>query len=162
MKNLFFCLLALVFFGCASTKNMDEPQKKELLAYTQKFEAQNFLVVASYINPIYAQEKGEDGMDKNDDFIVSLYPKEAGILIHTIEVNGSSDEISVHLLNDDEPLLDKLAFRTPWAKYYKISVPAKDGSVLNLSFSAGGENSQTHQVSLNFQKIARSLYWSPR
>lgn len=162
MKNLFFCFFALMFFGCASMQNMDEPQKKELLAYTQKFEAENFLIVASYINPIYAQEKGENGMDKNDDFIVSLYPKEAGILIHTIEINGSSDDISVNLLNDDEPLLNKLAFRSPWSKYYKISAPAKDSATLNLSFSASGENSQMHQVSLNFQKIAKSLYWSPR
>lgn len=158
MKNVLFCLLAVLFFGCAaSTDSMQDTAKKELLAYTQKFEAQNLLIVASYVNPIYPQNG-----DENDDFIVSIYPKEAGILIHTIQINASSDDISTHILNDDEPLLKKLAFRSPWSKYYKISVPAKKDAVLNLSFSASDENSQLYQVSLNFQKIARSLYWSPR
>lgn len=172
MKNMIFLALFAVFFAGCAIKSVDEAQKRELLAYTQKFEKDNFLVVATYLNPIYSQEN-----DQNDDFIVSIYPQDAQILIESLKVNESDEGISAHVLNDDEPLLAKLAFSTPWAKYYKISVPAKDSQTLKLEFAAtipasseqnlastnpASESSQPHQVSLSFQKISKSLYWSPR
>lgn len=161
MKKFIFLALFSAFFstfimGC-SAKSVDEAQKRELLAYTQKFQQDNFLVVATYLNPIYSQEN-----DQNDDFIISVYPQDAQILIESLKVNGSDENISAHLLNDDEPLLKKLAFNSPWTKYYKISVPAKDSDTLKLEFKATSESSQPHQVLLVFQKISRSLYWSPR
>lgn len=157
MKNLLFAsALAFLLLGCASTKNMNEAQKKELLAYTSKFEKENFLVVGTYLNPIYPQ-----GDDANDDFIISIYPDDNNIDVSTLKINGDDEGISAYVLNADEPILGKLAFRTPWAKHYKISISAKKANTLVLEFSAG-ENDRSHQVALSFQKISRSLYWSPR
>ena len=115
MKKFIFLALFSAFFsvfimGC-SVKSVDEAQKRELLAYTQKFQQDNFLVVATYLNPIYSQEN-----DQNDDFIISVYPQDAQILIESLKVNESDENISAHLLNDDEPLLKKLAFNSPWTK----------------------------------------------
>ena len=73
--------------GC-SGKSVDEAQKRELLAYTQKFQQDNFLVVATYLNPIYSQEN-----DQNDDFIISVYPQDAQILIESLKVNESDENI---------------------------------------------------------------------
>lgn len=168
MKNFILLLLFSAFIAGCSVKNVNEAQKRELLAYTQKSQQDNFLVVATYLNPIYSQEN-----DENDDFIVGIYPQDAQILVESLKVNESDENISAHLLNDDEPMIKKLAFNSPWTKYYKISVPAKDSQTLKLDFAATtpagaseqsstSESSQPHQVSLVFQKIAKSLYWSPR
>lgn len=158
MKNLLFAaVLAVFMLGCASTKSMNEAQKKELLAYTSKFEKENFLVVGTYLNPIYPQ-----GDDQNDDFIISIYPDDNNIDVSTLKINGDDEGVSAYMLSDDEPILGKLAFRTPWAKHYKISVSAKNAEVLILEFGTTGESGRSHQVALSFQKISRSLYWSPR
>lgn len=164
MKNFILLALFSAFIAGCAVKSVDEPQKRELLAYTQKSQQDNFLVVATYLNPIYSQEN-----DKNDDFIISIYPQDAQILIESLRINESDENISAHMLNDDEPMLEKLAFSSPWATYYKISTPAKDSDTLKLEFNAtsnfansSSESSQPHQVSLVFQKISRSLYWSPR
>ena len=92
-KFIFLALFSAFIMGC-SVKSVDEAQKRELLAYTQKFQQDNFLVVATYLNPIYSQEN-----DQNDDFIISVYPQDAQILIESLKVNESDENISAHLLS---------------------------------------------------------------
>lgn len=158
MKKIFFAsFLAFLLLACSATKDMSETQKKELLAYTQKFEDENFLIVATYLNPIYPQND-----DETDDFILSVYPPNSEIFTQTLKVNDNDENISAFILNDDEPILNKLAFRTHWAKHYKISSQSSPERSLKLEFQAKDENSRLHQVSLKFQKISKSLYWNPR
>ncbi|QKF60944.1 hypothetical protein [Campylobacter curvus] len=156
-------LLVLVFIfgvlGCSDKKIIvHEPLKNELLAYTSKAEIINdtnrTLIIATYLNPIYQSKISIKGEEK---FLVAISPKENEIDASSVKVNNESNATSLRLLDKNDELLSLAGFNMPWAAYYEISAPSKSSDKLNLTF----EIYPSQKVSLEFQKVAKSLYWNP-
>ncbi|PPB69031.1 hypothetical protein CDQ77_06510 [Campylobacter hyointestinalis subsp. hyointestinalis] len=164
-KIIIFAILPLFIIGCTPKKvYVHDPLKNELLAYTQKFEDVNdkFLVIATYLNPIH-QDILED--KQNEYFILSIYPKESVIDYRSFKVNNDSNATKIKVLANDDPLLKLTTFKMPWGKYLKVSAPQIDSDTLNLTFDMIIDlngTSRSLQVSLNFRKIAKSLYWNSK
>ncbi|WP_082858153.1 hypothetical protein [Campylobacter iguaniorum] len=161
-KYLLLTAIALLAFGCSQKKvYVHDPLKNELLAYTQKFEDTNdkFLVVGTYLNPIH-----QDIITQNNEenFILSIYPKDTKIDFTSFKINDDNNETKISVLSDDDPLLKLTTFKMPWGMYLKISAPQKQSDTLKLSFERLDETSHHLQVSLSFQKIAKSLYWNSK
>lgn len=163
LKNLFFIILTILITGCQSKMSYTtDPLKNEILAYTQKFEdvKDKFLVVGTYLNPVHQNLL----IDKNREyFIISIYPKDSKIDYKSFKVNGDKTDVQVEILKNNDPFLKLITFTMPWGEYISISAPKKDTQTLNLSFDRfNDETSHQLLVSLNFRKIAKSLYWNSR
>lgn len=158
-KYLILLAAAFILSACSSPLNIQNARNKELLAYTSKFEKGDFLALGAYINPVYDKEKSKEF----EYFILNIIPKNAQILNGTISVNNENSGITIKELSPDDEILKDIDFKISWAKYYLISAPVKNSAVLHLNFNAVvSEKYPSVLVSLSFQKIAKSLYWSPR
>lgn len=159
-KFLITFFLAVLLFGCANSQNTAEQIKNETLIYTQKFEDTNnkFLVIATYLNPVYKNKFD----DKNEHFLVSIYPKESKIDYESFRLNGA--KMNVDLINNDD-IEEIKAFKLPWSMYIRLKSPQQNSDVLSLSFDRITDLNQTNgrlKVSLNFQKVAKSLHWNAK
>lgn len=155
MKNLALITIMFILSAC-SPKNVQDPLKNELLAYTKKTqiinEKERILVVGSYLNPIYSEF--------NDDFkehiILAVYPKSTKINLSSFRLNG--EKVALRALKNSDELIKKVAFFVPLAQYFEISALQKETLMLDLSF----EIDQVSEVFLSFQKVSKSMYWNPK
>ncbi|AHE93462.1 hypothetical protein Q4Y15_000853 [Campylobacter fetus] len=166
MKNAILISIFAIFLASCSDKKavIQDPLKNELLAYTQKFEDTNdkFLAVGTYLNPIHQDEFPDK---KNEHFIITIYPKDSKINYSSFKVNDDNNGTKISILEDNDPLLKLTTFQMPWGIYLKVSAPQKNSDTLNLSFERFVDSNGTSrplQVSLNFRKIAKSLYWNSK
>lgn len=160
MKNSILMIVFAFFLTACSNKNfLHEPIKNELLAYTKKAEIINskerILAVATYLNPIYPDLVSEN---LEEHFIVAIYPKESEINAGSFAVNNSSQNIILRELQEGDKLLEKVAFRVPWGKYYEVVSPQKNTDVIRLNF----EIYPSARIELAFQKVSVSMYWQPK
>ncbi|WP_169974117.1 MULTISPECIES: hypothetical protein [unclassified Campylobacter] len=158
MKNLLiFLALVVAFFGCSSKVVVHEPLKNELLAYTSKSEIiqkdLKILVLGTYLNPVHSELIKES---KDEKFIIALYPKDSEVNFKSFSVNNDISGIKARVLDENDELLKLITFQMPWGKYIEVSAPEKISDKLNLSF----EIYPSKQVSLEFQKVSKSMYWN--
>ena len=155
MKKLInLALLATIFVGCSNKEYVHDPLKNELLAYTQKFEAirgnaDRYLAVASYLNPVLADASGET-------FLLSSYPQDENIKFNTLKVNGDSN-LSVREVKEGDKILEITNINLPWSNHYELISPVKEADYLTITY----ETEKNTQVSLKFLKISKSMYWNP-
>lgn len=158
MKNLLiFLALVVAFFGCSSKVVVHEPLKNELLAYTSKSEIiqkdLKILVLGTYLNPVHSELIKES---KDEKFIIAVYPKDSEVNFKSFSVNNDISGIKTRVLDENDELLKLITFQMPWGKYIEVSAPEKISDKLNLSF----EIYPSKQVSLEFQKVSKSMYWN--
>lgn len=158
MKNfIFFTLFCIVFAGCSDKKFAHEPLKNEFMAYTQKFESvkenDRYLAIASYLNPVFSEFQTEN---KEEFFLLNIYPKDETILPNSLKINGVFAKVEI--LDDNDPLIKKVAFNLPYSSVFKISVAKQNADNLVLSY----ETSNNLKPKFTFRKISKSLYWNPR
>lgn len=155
LKNLTLLITALILAGCwgKSSLHSDANLKNELLAYTQKHDASGTLVVATYLNPIY-QGEFTANMQELDLFIISLYPQ--NLTPKSVTINATN--ATLEKLENNDKLAALVSISMPWSSYYKATIPAQKSNTLSLDITL--ENNTT--ATLNFQKVARSLYWHSR
>ncbi|MDO5046877.1 MAG: hypothetical protein Q4D84_09285 [Campylobacter sp.] len=158
MKNLLiFLALITAFFGCSGKIVVHEPLKNELLAYTSKAEViekeLKILVLGTYLNPVHSDVIKDS---KDEKFIIAVHPKDSEINFKSFSLNNDISGIKTRILDENDELLKLITFQIPWGKYIEVSAPEKFSDRLNLSF----EIHPSKQVSLEFQKVSKSMYWN--
>ncbi|MFL1706359.1 hypothetical protein ACHJH3_05085 [Campylobacter sp. MOP7] len=158
MKNLLICLALMTgFLGCSNKIVIHEPLKNELLAYTSKSEIiqknLKILVLGTYLNPVHSELIKEN---KDEKFIIAIHPKDADVNLKSFSLNNDISGIKTRILDENDELLKLITFQMPWGKYIEVSAPEKSLDRLNLSFEIYPSN----QVSLEFQKVSKSMYWN--
>ncbi len=155
LKNIAIIFIALLLAGCwgKSSLHSQANLKNELLAYTQKYDKAQTLLVATYLNPIYQGEFiGE--FEGSDIFIISIYP--ANKLPKSITINSKNANFTK--LDKDDKLTALTSVNLPWSSHYKADIQAQNTNILNLDITLDDNST----AKLQFQKIARSLYWHTR
>lgn len=164
MKRCIFAAIIITLFNACVPKDIDQdPLKNELLAYTAKFEdVQNkFLVLGTYLNPIHQNSANLD--PQKEYFVLCVYPKDANLILQSFKLNSDTNGTKIEILPENDKILELTTFKIPWGRYLKITAPSKDTQMLTLTFEREiNGTSQAHQVSLNFRKIAKSLYWNAK
>lgn len=153
-KFINLAILALVFAGCSNKEYVHDPLKNELLAYTQKFEtirgnADRYLAVATYLNPVLANSNGER-------FLLSSYPQTEGIKFDTLKVNKDSN-LSVKEVKNGDEILNLTNINLPWSNHYEIISPVKNADYLTITYTT----QKNTNVTLKFLKVSKSMYWNP-
>lgn len=155
LKNLTFLIISLMLAGCwgKSSLHSDANLKNELLAYTQKHNSAEILLVTTYLNPIYQGEFTTD-MQDFDTFIVSIYPQ--NLTPKSVTINSINATLTK--LEKDDKLSNLVSMTIPWSNYYKATIPTQKSNILSVNITLDNNTTAT----LNFQKVARSLYWHTR
>lgn len=159
MKKLLF-LFALFFLSCADKKTyVHNPQKNELLAFTQKYEyiksnENRFVVVGTYLNPILFKNEFSA---PSENFILLLYPDSLLFDEESVKINGKDEDIQIKELQEDDELVKDLPINVPWGKYYLITSPAQKADKLTLSCLISDQ-----QIKLTFVKVSASMYWTQK
>lgn len=144
-------LCVLVFTACASK---DEAQittalQRQVLMYAQKVKfkqnGENGVLVLSYLNPIFDDEK------QKDIFVLAVSPKESDI--KALSAFMDNDEAQISALGDEDTL-KKYLIKSDYAAYYKFEFPFKDSSLIAVKLCLEAECFE-----LNFQKYSKSLYY---
>ncbi|WP_069636827.1 hypothetical protein [Campylobacter pinnipediorum] len=160
-KNILFLAMLMIFVGCSNKQYTKEEIKNEILAYTSKKDIitkdGRALIVGTYINPML---KNSNKKQADEKFIISINPKNIVIDKDNITINSKNIK-AINKLNSDDESLKTLGFTMPWSDYYEIIASSQDSDKLRLllKFSIC-ENCQLEQVELEFQKVAKSLYWN--
>ncbi|AQW88089.1 hypothetical protein CPIN18021_1295 [Campylobacter pinnipediorum subsp. caledonicus] len=160
-KNILFLAMLIIFFGCSNKQYTKEEIKNEILAYTSKKDIitkdGRALIVGTYINPML---KNNNKKQADEKFIISINPKNIEIDKDNITINSKNIK-AINKLNSDDESLKTLGFTMPWSDYYEIIASSQDSDKLRLLFKFSiCENCQLEQVELEFQKVAKSLYWN--
>ncbi|AQW83271.1 hypothetical protein [Campylobacter pinnipediorum] len=160
-KKILFLAMLMIFVGCSTKQYTKEEIRNEILAYTSKKDIitkdGRALIVGTYVNPML---KNSDKKQTDEKFIISVNPKNLKITKENITINGENIK-SINKLNSDDERLKTLGFSMPWSDYYEIIASNQDSDKLKLLFKFSiCENCQLEQVGLEFQKVAKSLYWN--
>ena len=155
MKNLFLIFIAILSAGCWAKSSLHSQAnlKNELLAYTQKYDKDGILLVATYLNPIYQGEFVTE-FEGSDIFIVSIYPTH----ISPTSIDINSHPALIQKLSPNDKLTSLTSINMPWSNHYKVSLTAQEANILELNISL--DNNST--ANLKFQKVSRSLYWNTK
>lgn len=148
-------LFFMILFFCACEKQPEVGNlSDEILAYTAKFQSDNpkILVLATYLNPIYQEAVDSD---KNETILLNLYPK--NLKIKKAKLNG--DDVFIKELDDSDQISKFASFDIFWGDKFELKSSPKSAAKLNLQLTLLDENDRLIQASLDFQKIAKSLYW---
>ena len=111
------------------------------------------MLVATYLNPIYQGEFISE-FEGSDIFIISIYP--ANKLPKSITINSKNANFTK--LDKDDKLTALTSVNLPWSSHYKADIQAQNTNILNLDITLDDNST----AKLQFQKIARSLYWHTR
>ncbi|AQW86437.1 hypothetical protein CPIN18020_1246 [Campylobacter pinnipediorum subsp. caledonicus] len=160
-KKILFLAMLMIFVGCSNKQYTKEEIKNEILAYTSKKDIitkdGRALIVGTYINPML---KNNNKKQADEKFIISINPKNIEIDKDNITINSKNIK-AINKLNSDDESLKTLGFTMPWSDYYEIIASSQDSDKLRLLFKFSiCENCQLEQVELEFQKVAKSLYWN--
>ena len=159
MKKILLLIICLFFVSCSTKNNTQEALKNEFLAYTTKFEFiendQRYLAILSYLNPVFAEFR-----NKNEDetLVLISYPKEIELDAQTFSINSQNSDIFVQKLDENDPFLDKLTFKVPWANYYKITSSKVVDDLIALAY----KTPSGFEVKFTIRKNPKSLYWNPK
>ncbi|MBR8462565.1 hypothetical protein KDE12_06825 [Campylobacter sp. faydin G-105] len=161
-KFILFATFIALFTACSNKNIIHEPLKNEILAYTSKSELidgqDRTLIIATYLNPIYQSKISIANQEK---FLVAINPKESEIDVTSITLNNENNGTTVRMLESNDELLGLSGFNMPWSRYYEITAPTKIADKLTLKFNIiTCETCPSKQVLLEFQKVAKSLYWN--
>lgn len=159
MKKILLLIISLFFISCSTKNYTKEVLKDEILAYTSKvenvIENNRYLATLSYLNPIFAEFRNEN----EDEFLILMsYPKEIEIDETSFSINSQNSDISVEILSDNDPLLEKLTFKLPWANYYKISSSKATDDIIILTYKTKSDFMPKFLI----RKTPKSLYWNPK
>lgn len=158
MNKIYTIIFACLFLACSHERYSHEVLKNEILAYTKEYKG-DFIAIGTYLNPIHQEISSLDS--EFEHFILTIYPNNPEININNAHVNN--EKANLEILDNNDTILNLTAFKIPWSKNYKITTPSKKSDILKLSFEYDiNGTSQQRQVSLSFQKIAKSLYWNAK
>lgn len=75
-RHIVFITLAVIIFGCANTKKINNDQVTDAAALKNMIDTKNFVFVAQYVNPLAARRRDISGYDVsvNKDTVVSSLP----------------------------------------------------------------------------------------
>lgn len=90
--------------------------------------------------------------------VLISYPKEIELDKQTFSINSQNSDIFVEKLNENDPLLDKLTFKIPWANYYKIRSSKVANDLIVLTYKTPSD----FEVKFAIRKNPKSLYWNPK
>lgn len=158
-KIILVCFGAFFLFSCSKKEQIHEPLKNEFMAYTQKFESvkenDRYLAIATYLNPVMPEIRNEN---EDEFFLLSAYPKEIEFDKSSLKINGSSENVVITELGDDDPLMQKVAFNIPWSRTYKITAPKSGADYLSISY----RTTNGLEAKFSFRKVSKSMYWNPK
>lgn len=152
MKYFFSVCAVVLFLGCSSKYEFanNDSSAKQALVHTKKFEfTQNdirYLLIVTYLSPINSFKDNSKEL-----FLVNVYTNKQNkndIHLEAISVNDKTQDLHVKKIEQNDKILNNLAFKNKWSKYFLVSSPAFNSSKIKLFM----EIDKIKKVLVNFPK----------